>query len=209
MPTLRRLTDSCVLLTTDAAATLLDPGFHTFTSGAIDLATIGDVTRVLITHEHRDHIHPEFLAWLLDRRRSLTVHCNQAVADLLAGHDLMASTELPAGVSAEDVTHETTPAGTEPPNRAFTVEGLFTHPGDSYQPTTTAPIMALPLITPWGSAAQAVDFARRLGPARVIPVHDYYLSPSGREFITTMVKGVLEKSGIELLPLDWDQSLSW
>ena len=209
MPTVRRLSDSCVLVTTDDAATLIDPGAHTFTSGAIDLETIGDVTRVLITHEHRDHVLPEFLAWLQDRKRSLAVHCNQAVADLLAGQGLMASTDNPPGVTAEDVTHETTPAGTAPPNRAFTVEGTFTHPGDSYQPTSTAPILALPLITPWGSATRAVDFARRLGPAQVIPVHDFYLSPSGRDFITSMVKGVLEKAGIELLPHGWGESISW
>lgn len=209
MATLRRLTDSCVLVTTGADATLLDPGIHTFTSGTIDLETIGEVSRVLITHEHRDHVHPEFIAWLRDRRRSLTVHCNQAVADLLAGHDLEASTETPAGISAEDVTHETTPAGTAPPNRAFTIDGVFTHPGDSYQPSTTAPVLALPLITPWGSASKAVEFAQRLRPAQVIPVHDFYLSSSGRQFITSMVKGVLEKSGIELLPLDWGEAVGW
>lgn len=145
MTTLRRLSDSCLLLTTDQHATIIDPGSHTFDSGVIDLETISDVTRVLITHEHADHVKPEFVRWLIDRRRDVTVHCNQAVVDLLRRHGIDASTENPQGVTAQDVSHEVTPSGTAPPNRAFTVEEILTHPGDSYQPTSTAPLLSLSL----------------------------------------------------------------
>ena len=60
MAQIRRLTDSCLLVTTDAGISLFDPGFHTFGSGEIDLDSIGDVTRVFISHEHRDHVDPGF-----------------------------------------------------------------------------------------------------------------------------------------------------
>lgn len=205
MSTIRRLSDSCVVLTTDQDITLIDPGFHTFDSGVIDLESIGDITRVLITHEHGDHVKPDFVSWLVDRRRDLKVHANQAVVDLLRKHDLEASADNPEGVTAEDVAHEMTPAGTSPPNRAFTVEGVFTHPGDSYQLTTTAPVLAMPLLAPWGSARDSVEFARRLRPQRVVPVHDFYLSESGRRWATGFIKSVLEKDGIELIPLDWGE----
>jgi L-ascorbate metabolism protein UlaG (beta-lactamase superfamily) len=162
--------------------------------------------RVLVTHEHGDHVSPEFVRWLLDRGDDLRVHSNQAVADLLAGHDIEVVVDDPPGVSSEDVLHEMTPLGTTPPNRAFTLEGVLTHPGDSYQPTESAPVLALPLLIPWGSTFQSMEFARRLAPQQVISIHDFYLSSAGREWISAMAANVLAKSDIEYVALDWGDS---
>lgn len=205
MATIRRLTDSCLLLTDDDGATLFDPGFHTFADAEIR-DSIGDVQRVMITHEHRDHVDPAFVRWLLDRGDDVTVHSNDAVVGLLGEEGIEASTALPDGVTAEDVVHEEIPTGDRPDNRAFTVTDVLTHPGDSYQPTSSAPVLALPLLTPWGSATASVGFARRLSPRQVVPIHDFYLSASGREWITGLARRVLAEDGIEVLPLDWGQS---
>ena len=206
MTNIARLTDSCLLVTTDTDATMIDPGFHTF--GNLDHAEIGDVTRVLITHEHGDHLSVDFLQFLIDRRRDISIHANQAVAAILAKHDFEVEHENPAGVSSEDVEHEMTPMGTAPPNRAFTLDGLLTHPGDSFQPTSTAPVLALPLLTPWASMHQSMEFARRLTPQQAIPIHDFYLSDSGREWANAVAKKVLAESNIEFIPLDWGQSMT-
>ena len=208
MTTIRRLTDSCLLVTTDSDASLFDPGLHTFTSGEVDLESIGDVTRVFITHEHGDHVNPDFVAWLIDRGKDLTVYSNQAVAELLRPHEIEVDTTVPEDVTVEDVLHEAIPSGATPPNRSFTIEEVFTHPGDSRQPTICAPIMALPLVAPWGSATGAVEFARRLRPNQVVPIHDFYLSQAGRHWLWNMVKEVLTQDGIDLVELDWDQSFS-
>ncbi len=203
MTTIRRLTDSCLSVTTDAGTTLFDPGFHSWKSGEIDLATIGDVQQVLITHEHGDHVNPEFVRWLVDRGDDVKVHANEAVAGLLAGHDIEVATTDPDGVSSEDVVHAMTPMGTEPPNRSFTIDGVLTHPGDSYQPVVSAPVLALGLIVPWGSTTASIAFARRLEPRQVVPIHDFYTSQSGRQWLESMVKNVLADDGIELVPLGW------
>lgn len=203
MTTIRRLSDSCLLVTTESGTTLFDPGFHTFDSGPVDLDTIGDVQTVLITHEHGDHVKPEFVKWLVDRGDDVAVHSNEPVAALLAPHDIEVKLADPAGVTHEDVVHEMIPNGTTPPNRSYTIDGVFTHPGDSYQPTRTAPVMALPLLVPWGSMTASVDFARRLNPSQVVPVHDWYTSAAGRQFIFGMAKGVLAGAGIEVIKLDW------
>jgi L-ascorbate metabolism protein UlaG (beta-lactamase superfamily) len=207
MAVIRRLADSCLTVTTDRGVTLVDPGFSTFDSGEIDLATIGDVSRVLVTHEHGDHVKPEFVRWLIDRRADVTVHSNQAVADLLGGHDIEVITADPAGVTSEDVVHGMTPAGTAPPNRSYTIDGLFTHPGDSQEPTTTAPVLALPLLAPWTSTTAAVAFARRLRPRVVIPIHDFYLGVGGRQFLASMAASALKAEGIEVVPLAWGESI--
>ena len=206
MTTIRRLTNSCLLVSEPAGTTLFDPGFFTFGYADIHLATIGDVQRVLITHEHGDHVSPDFVRWLVDRGTDVVVHSNQAVADLLFEHDIAVTIDNPAGVSSEDVLHEMIPTGATPPNRAYTIDGLITHPGDSYAPTSTGPILALPLLTPWGTTTRSVEFARQLQPQQVIPIHDFYLSESGRRFIVKMATAVLSKSEIEVVPLDWGDS---
>ena len=88
MTTIRRLTNSCLVVTTDDGATLFDPGFWTFGSGDVDLESIGDIQRILITHEHGDHVKPEFVRWLIDRGEDVAVHSNQAVFDLLEPHEI-------------------------------------------------------------------------------------------------------------------------
>lgn len=206
MATIRRLSDSCVAVTGDGGTTLFDPGFHTWQAGAVDLDTIGDVQRVLITHAHPDHVNPEFVWWLLDRGSDVTVHGNHEVADRLASHDIEVVTDDPRGVTAEDVLHGVTPTGATPPNRAYTIDGVFTHPGDSYEPTTTAPVLALPLLIPWGSTFASMEFARRLGPRQAIPIHDFYLTEAGRQWIGETATRVLAESGIELLNLGWGES---
>jgi len=206
MPAIRRLTDSCLLVTTDVGTTLVDPGFHTFDSGEIDLTTIGDVQRVLITHEHPDHVKPEFVQWTVDRGSDVAVHANDAVAALLAPHGIAVDTGVPGDCAIQDVLHEPVPSGATPPNRSWTVGDVLTHPGDSHQPTESAAVLALPLIVPWGSATAAVEFARRLGPRQVVPVHDFYLTRSGAEWIAGFVGSVLAGDGIELVALGWGDS---
>ncbi len=206
MPTIRRLADSCIVVTGDNGATMIDPGFFTFEAGEIDLGSIGDIQRVLITHEHTDHASPPFIKWLIDRGPAVRVFGNAAVAEHLAKHDIEVSNENPKGITAEDVLHELTPTGARPPNRSFTVEGTLTHPGDSHEPTTTAPVLGLALSAPWTSTTAALEFAMRLAPTQVVPIHDFWLSASGRDFVTGMAGTVLAKSGIELVPLGWGDS---
>ncbi len=201
--TIRRIADSCVTVTTDEGTTLFDPGFTAFDDDDVDLDGIGDVQRVLITHEHGDHVKPEFVRWLVDRGDDVAVHGNEAVAALLAPHGIEVDVALPAGTSGEDVLHEVIPTGAAPPNRAWTVDGVLTHPGDSYQPNATAPVLALPLLVPWGSTTASVAFARRLRPAQVVPIHDWYTSPAGRAWAAQLVRKVLAEDGIEVVPLGW------
>lgn len=208
MTTIRRLTDSCLLVTTDQGATLFDPGFFTFSSGEVDLESIGDVTGVMITHEHGDHVHPGFVRWLMDRSSDLVVYSNQAVAAILEPHDIIVDTAVPPGAAVEDVLHGRIPSGARPPNRSFTIEGVFTHPGDSRDPTSSAPVLALPLIVPWDSATGAVDFARRVKPRQVIGIHDFYLNETGRGFARNLVGSALAEDGIEMVDLDWGDQYS-
>ena len=207
MTHVQRLADSCVLLTSDSGTTLFDPGV--FAYDAVDLDSIGDVQRLLITHEHGDHVHPDFVKWLVERSGDLTVHANANVARLLEPHGIEVSDDNPAGVTSEDVTHEVLPNGSAPPNRSFTVDGEFTHPGASHEPTRTAEVLALPLLAPWGSMTAALQFARRLAPRAVVPIHDFFMNERGGAFLFNMAKNVLAEDGIEFVSLGWGESASF
>lgn len=150
----------------------------------------------------------EFLEFLIDRKSDLVIYSNQAVADLLEPKSIEVDTSVPMGTSIEDVLHGMIPTGAQPPNRSFTIDGLLTHPGDSREPTRSAPVLALPLLVPWDSATGAVEHARRLQPTQVVPIHDFYLNSMGRSWIRGLVKGVLADDGIEVVDLDWGDSFS-
>jgi L-ascorbate metabolism protein UlaG (beta-lactamase superfamily) len=207
MTHVQRLADSCVLLTTDSGTTLFDPGV--FAYDAVDLDSIGDVQRLLITHEHGDHVHPDFVKWLVDRKKDLTVHGNANVAALLEPHGIQVVDENPGGVTSEDVTHETLPNGSAPPNRSYTVDGAFTHPGDSHEPAQCADVLALPLLAPWGSMTASVQFAKKLSPRVVVPIHDFFMNEKGGGFLFNMAKHVLGQADIEFVPLGWGESATF
>jgi len=61
---------------------------------------------------------------------------------------------------------------------------------------------------PWDSATGAVAFARRLRPAQVVPIHDFYLTQGGRDWVRGMVGSALKDDGIELVDVDWGQSFT-
>ncbi len=207
MAVLRRLSNSCMTVTSDAGTTLLDPGFFTFDSGEVDLDTIGEVQQVLITHAHADHVKPEFVQWLIDRGTDVRIHANADVARLLAKADIEVLDTTPANATAEDLFHEALPHVADPvTNRAWTVDGVLTHPGDSFGLTTSAEVLALPLMAPWTSTTDAVAFARRVAPRIVVPIHDFYLTPLGRTILPNMASAGLEADGIEVLALGWGQS---
>ena len=208
MTTVRRLTHSCVTITSDDGTVLIDPDSFTWGSGVVDLDTIGDVQRVLVTHEHQDHVHPDFVKWLRDRGTDVTVHGNSAVAALLAPEDIEVIDDNPAGVTSEDMLHGMLPNGMQPPNRAFTY-GSVTSTGDSFDLSSCGDVLLLPLFVPWGMSRDAVTTAERLRPKVVIPAHDFYLSDGGREFIGGFIGGLLNQDGMEFVPVAYGDSYSF
>lgn len=208
MTTVRRLTHSCILITTDDGTVLVDPDSFTWSSGVVDLESIGDVQRVLITHEHADHMHPDFVKFVRDRGNDVTIHGNSRVAEILAGDGIAVVEDDPTGVTSEDMLHGILPNGIQPPNRAYTYGGL-TSPGDSFDLTTSGDVLFLPLFVPWGMSRDAILTAERLAPKQVIPSHDFYLSDGGREFIYGFIGGLLNQDDMEFVPLGYGESYSF
>ena len=73
----------------------------------------GQLKAIMVTHEHGDHVKPEFVRWLIDRGDDVAVHGNDAVVGLLATHDIDATSSVPNDCSVEDVLHGVIPTGVD------------------------------------------------------------------------------------------------
>lgn len=72
------------------------------------------------------------------------------------------------------------------------------HPGDSYE--TIPPdidVLAVPLLGPWSTLSETVNFVRSIAPARMFPIHDALLSDSGRALFWYLLVGAAG-AGIEI-----------
>lgn len=173
---------SCVLVETDSARFLIDPG--AFSSG---FETERDLDAVLITHQHYDHIDAEKLPDLLEanpKARLITDPGTQeTVAKLgLDSHTTFPGESLSIGDTAVQVVggehatiHKDIPCVA---NVGYLVDGgAFYHPGDSFHVTDQRiDVLGLPTAAPWLKAAEAVDFLRAVGPRIAVPIHEAVLA---------------------------------
>jgi L-ascorbate metabolism protein UlaG (beta-lactamase superfamily) len=180
---------ACLLLETEGARVLLDPG--AFTHGFEELTGLD---AVLVTHAHLDHYDAERLPLLLEANDGARLIAEPEVAAELKRVGLEAEPLHPGestsvgdlAVSAvgglHAVIHDDVPRIGNV-GLLFSGEGepTFFHPGDSYE---TAPagvdVLGVPLSAPWAALRETVDFLRSVAPAVAFPIHDATLSTIGR-----------------------------
>lgn len=199
--TIQKLADSCVRVETGGNSTLIDPGFYPWEHDDLDLETMPAPDRLLITHNHTDHLSIDFVKALVDAYPGMVIETNDEVAAVLDDAGIGATTDSAAWTRQFTAPHEPTPMGSQPQNVGFVVGDAFAHAGDSYTFDTSPSVRALPLLPPWASTTTAVAVAKRLKPQYVIPIHDWHLGERGKRWLNGMTKKVLAKEGITVLPL--------
>lgn len=173
---------ACVLLETDRARILIDPG--AFSSGFENLT---DLDAVLITHQHYDHVDTERLPALLAANPGAQLVTDPGSRETVAAVGFDARTVTPgdafeAGGAAVNVVggehatiHKDIP---KIPNVGFLVDhGAFYHPGDSFfVPEQEVDVLGLPTAAPWLKASEAVDHLRAVAPRLAVPIHEAVLA---------------------------------
>ncbi|WP_426560615.1 MBL fold metallo-hydrolase [Angustibacter sp. McL0619] len=174
---LTHLGHACLLVETDGARLLLDPG----TMSAFD--DVRDLDAVLVTHQHPDHLDVARLAPLLAANpgAALVVDPDSATAvpDLPATHTVARPGDrLTFGGTAVDVlgglhaaVYRDVPGCT---NSAYLVGGgALLHPGDSFfVPEQDVDVLAVPVDGPWLKLAEAVEYVRAVSPRVAVPIHE-------------------------------------
>lgn len=197
--TITKLVHACLLVEADGRRTLIDPGSFTWRDERFDLSMVEGVDRILITHEHPDHVNVEFLHGALERSNDAEVETTESLRAILSEQGIEAVT---AGTPRFAAPHERIPIGPGPENTGFHVAGALTHPGDSHSFVESMPILAMPFMAPWGSLVDGVDRARLVKAKHVIPVHDWPLSEGGRQFMYSLAGLGLAEDGIELVVIE-------
>ena len=196
--TITKLVHACLLVDVGGTRTLIDPGTFSWQDERLDASMVEGADRILITHEHADHVSVDFLRAALERSNDAEVETTAALQRILAEEGIGAVTE---GTPQFAAPHERIPMGPGPQNTGFHVGDALSHPGDSHSFVETMPILAMPFAAPWGSLTNGADRTRLVRPRYVIPIHDWFLSESGRTFMYRLAAMALDEDGIELVHL--------
>lgn len=169
---------ACLLIETDAARLLFDPGTE-----SAGFETLRDLSAILVTHEHDDHIdYSKLPALLAANPDALLIADRDTAAKLEGARAVEPGDRLEIAGATVDVvggTHE--PVWLDIPgctNAAYVVdEGAFFHPGDSYfVPDEAIDILALPTSGPWLRVRDAVSYVTAVAPRVAIPMHEAALA---------------------------------
>ena len=197
--TITKLVHACLLVEVGGKRILLDPGGFTWDDERFDASMVEGVDRILITHEHGDHVSFDFVRAALERSNDAEVETTEHLQAILAEQGVDSVTEgTPQFVSP----HERIPMGPGPQNVGFHVEYVLSHPGDSHSFNETMPILAMPFAAPWGSLTGGADRVRLVKPKYVIPIHDWFLAEAGRSFFNRLAEMAVIDDGIEIVAIE-------
>jgi L-ascorbate metabolism protein UlaG (beta-lactamase superfamily) len=171
-----------VLIETGTARLLIDPGG--FSSGFSELR---DLTAILITHQHPDHVDEAKLPALVAANPDATLVVDPDTEALTTKLGLTATVASPgdalelggAAITSVGGTHATIyqdfPGIT---NAGYLIDhGAFYHPGDSFHvPEQAVDVLGVPTYAPWMKIAEAADFVHAVKPRVSIPIHEGMLA---------------------------------
>src|SRR5215475_3197068 len=194
-----KYTHAAVRLVDGDRDVLIDPGVWA------EDAAFSNVTDVLVTHEHADHIDLDRLVAARDTRPDLRVFLPAPVAaqitertpsfepalHVVAPGDTFTAAgyrvRAVGGMHAE--VYEGAPGCA---NIGYVVEDAVYHPGDSlHVPDGAIETLLVPTSGPWLKLAEAIDFVRAVRPTRAYSIHDVLLSDKGE----ALVDGWLARRG--------------
>ncbi len=175
---------ACIRVEHHDAVVVVDPG------GWTSPEPVDGATAVLLTHEHPDHVHVDHL-----RLTAAPIWTIDAVARLLRAQapDVAERVTVVAPDESFDVGVPVTAVGElhavihpELPrfdNSGYLLDAGGTtvfHPGDALTgPGRHVDVLCAPVSAPWLKASEAVDFARSVGAARNLAIHDRVYSEEG------------------------------
>ncbi|WP_141004498.1 MBL fold metallo-hydrolase [Nocardioides humi] len=194
---------SAVRIEHDGTTVVLDPG------GWSQRESVDGADAVLITHEHPDHYDPDHL-----RAADAPIYTIDAVAaqiregapDLVERVTVVAPGEAWSiggiGVRAvgelHAVIHPELPRFHNTGYLLTAGESTLFHPGDALEgPGVPVDVLLVPVCAPWMRVSEGVEFARGVGAARNVAIHDRVFSTEGLGVADAQFGRFLGADGLE------------
>lgn len=176
---------SCLLIEKEADKILFDPGRFSFVEGRVKPEQFVNLSATILTHQHPDHLDDDALRKIVDNNPSAVILTNAEIQARMAEKGIAAEV-FETGtrslgsftLAALDAPHAPILGSAAPQNTAYVIDDRFLHPGDSFAASLDARkntmALALPLMAPWTTELEVAEFARRIQPRQIIPIHDGY-----------------------------------
>lgn len=183
---LTKFEHACVYIEDGNARILIDPGAHSH-----GFESLTDLTAILITHQHADHIDLDRISGLAGHNPGAQIFADDATAALLSERGLPATAVTEGDrldVGTEVTVHGINHAVVHPdipvvPNVGYLVSGRLFHPGDAYTvPSVPVDVLCLPTGAPWLKVWEAADFLRHVAPRVAVPIHEAGLAMPGMHY---------------------------
>ena len=172
-----------------------------------------NLSAVIITHEHQDHLHIESLVKILENNPNVTVITNESVGKILDQKNIPYKIVeegdryeiLGVQISAFGNTHmEIYESLGLVQNTGYMIDKLC-YAGDSFNlPDRDVDILALPVSGPWMRLKDAIEFAKNIRPRICFPVHDAIMNDFA-SFVWNLPKKILIEDNIEFKKLEIDK----
>lgn len=203
---------ACLLVESDGTRMLFDPGKFTFLDGTIAPDFFRDLDAVVVTHKHLDHVDDEALEVIVRNNPSVVVLGNHQIHEQLASRGINvevfeSGTRRVGSCSLEAIVadHARILNAECPTNVAYVVNDRLLHPGDSFDHALDTrkgiELLALPVMAPWNTELAVAEFALRLAPKTVFPIHDGYAKPFFLQSRYDNFTKYFAKNGIEFVGL--------
>lgn len=205
---LTKFQHACFVVQKDDNTLVVDPG--TFTH---DFIIPKQVTGIVITHEHPDHLDPKRIESILAAHPKATIIAHESIT---TRYSTFATLAVQPGqqytVGAFDLQffggiHAPIADGIiTPPNLGVLIDNSLYYPGDSFTvpsgPDVSVKTLALPISAPWLDFSRTRAFLGAVHPTLVFPTHDGILSQDGKQLAQKMVGEFAQSQGITYVQLD-------
>ncbi|WP_408897943.1 MBL fold metallo-hydrolase [Nocardioides sp. R1-1] len=198
---------SAVRIEHDGTTLVVDPGVWS------QRESVEDVDAVLVTHEHPDHYAPDHLRatdapiFTID---AVAAQIREGAPDLVERVTVVTPEQSwsvgAIGVRAvgelHAVIHPELPRFHNSGYLLTTGESTIFHPGDTLTaPGVAVDVLLAPVCAPWMRVSEGVEFAREVGAARNVAIHDKVFSAEGLGVADAQFSRFLEAGGQEYVRL--------
>jgi L-ascorbate metabolism protein UlaG (beta-lactamase superfamily) len=189
---------ACFVVEENNQSLVVDPG-----GWSTDFVVPQNVTVVVITHEHQDHLDTSHLTNIVAKNPDATIYAH---ADVVAQLGAFKTQTVKSGeeISVDRFKleffggHHAVIAPDIPSiaNLGVMVNDHLYYPGDSFvTPDKPVPVLALPVAAPWLKFSEVAHFVTTVRPQTAFPTHDAILSDEGQQLADRMVGSITQKVG--------------